>query len=303
MNLSEAILARTDLLAAEDASHFAHVGQVPGLCIGFVPGVMPDKWFNRWKERYGALAPLTEVALDEAKGLAALDAFADMVIVRADDEPAAGDRQKYHAIELYREQLVVIMPQDHLLTVLDEVPVEDLAEEFLLQNPAEVPEWEAASAAFRAVNPRHLPEMQHRKDAVELVAAGVGLLVAPLSVARFYHRKDLTHRPVIGLGERPVLLCWKRETRESERETVFQDFIGITRGRTATSNRGSDSKEVALEKQRREKEKAKRQRQASNRRREQEDRKKRNARKNGNLRQRQGQKKTAKGAGKTTRKA
>lgn len=302
MTLRETILSRPDLLIDEETARYEHVTDRPGICIGFVPGVMPGKWFGRWKERYSALTPLTEVALGEGRALDALDAYADMVMLRPEDEPGALDKKKYHALELYREQLVVVLPKEHILTVLDEVPVDDLAEELLLQDPAEVPAWAEVSAEHRAANPRPLPEMRHRKDAIELVAAGLGLLIVPLSLARFYHRKDLVHRPVTGLdgdttpelgtsaAERPVLLVWKREAREDEREAVLQDFVGITRGRTAASQRGTDSKEAALEKQRRQKEEEKRKRQAANKRRENEDRKKRNARKNGNLRQYQAQK-------------
>ncbi|MGH1977144.1 LysR substrate-binding domain-containing protein [Rothia sp. L_38] len=304
MTLSELILARPDLLVDDQTARYEHVGQIPGLCVGFVPGVMPGKWFNRWRERYSALAPLTDVALGEGRGLQALEAFADMVLVRAEDEPAARDKKRYHAIELYRETPVVVLPKDHVLTVLETVPLAELAEEFLLQSPDEVPEWRDLSADYRAENPRPLPQMRHRADAIELVATGLGLLVVPMSVARFYHRKDLTYRPVEGLGEYPVLLVWKREAREDAREQVIQDFVGITRGRTAASQRGSDSREVALEKQRREKEEAKRKRAAANKRREAEDRKKRNAQKNGNLRQYQAQKGgrgSAKGSGRGSR--
>ncbi|MDO4822109.1 MAG: LysR family transcriptional regulator substrate-binding protein [Rothia sp. (in: high G+C Gram-positive bacteria)] len=304
MTLSELILARPDLLVDDQTARYEHVGQIPGLCVGFVPGVMPGKWFNRWRERYSALAPLTDVALGEGRGLQALEAFADMVLVRAEDEPAARDKKRYHAIELYRETPVVVLPKDHLLTVLESVPLAELAEEFLLQNPDEVPEWRDLSADYRAENPRPLPQMRHRADAVELVAAGLGLLLVPMSVARFYHRKDLTYRPVEGVEDYPVLLVWKREVREDVREQVIQDFVGITRGRTAASQRGSDSREVALEKQRREKEEAKRKRAAANKRREAEDRKKRNAQKSGNLRQYQAQKGgkvSAKGSGRGSR--
>lgn len=304
MTLSELILARPDLLVDDQTARYEHVGQIPGLCVGFVPGVMPGKWFNRWRERYSALAPLTDVALGEGRGLQALEAFADMVLVRAEDEPAARDKKRYHAIELYRETPVVVLPKDHLLTVLESVPLAELAEEFLLQNPDEVPEWRDLSADYRAENPCPLPQMRHRADAVELVAAGLGLLLVPMSVARFYHRKDLTYRPVEGVEDYPVLLVWKREVREDVREQVIQDFVGITRGRTAASQRGSDSREVALEKQRREKEEAKRKRAAANKRREAEDRKKRNAQKSGNLRQYQAQKGgkgSAKGSGRGSR--
>lgn len=291
MTISEAILARPDLLVDDAADRYEKVGQVPGLCVGYVPGVMPGKWFNRWKERYSALAPLTDVALAEACGLEALDVFADMVLVRAEEEPAARDKKRYHAIELYRETPVVILPKDHLLTVLESVPVADLTEEFLLQDPAEVPTWAQASASYRQENPRPLPAMRHRADAIELVAAGLGLVVAPMSVARFYHRKDLTYRPLEGVEDYAVLLVWKRDPgREDAREQIIQDFVGITRGRTAASNRGSDSREVALDKQRRAKEEAKRKRAAANKKREAEDRKRRNARKNGTLRQYQAQK-------------
>lgn len=288
--LSEAILSHSDLLVDEHTDRYDQVGKVPGLCVGFVPGVMPSKWFNRWRERYSALAPLTDVALGENKGLAALDAFADMVLVRAEDEPLARDKNLYHAIELYREVPVVVLPKDHLLTVLETVTVADLAEEFLLQDPEEIPGWEHTEQTRAVQESRPLPTMRHKADAVELVAAGLGLLVVPMSVARFYHRKDVTYRPVEGLEEYPVLLVWKRQLREEERETVIQDFVGITRGRTAASHRGSDTRETALEKQRREKEEAKRKRQAANKRREAEDRKKRNAQRNGNLRQFQTQK-------------
>ena len=49
--------------------------------------------------------------------------FAHMSIVRPDREPASTDGEKYHSIRLYEELPVVILPVDHVLTVLDEVPV------------------------------------------------------------------------------------------------------------------------------------------------------------------------------------
>lgn len=294
MILSESILAHPDLLVEGYTERYAHLDKVQGLCVGFVPGIMPSKWFNRWRERYSALVPLTDVALGERKGLAALEAFADMVLIRGEDEPAAHDKTLYHAIELYRETPVVILPKDHILTLLDAVPADDLAEENLLQDLSEIPGWKHTEQAQKTQESQPLPPMRDRAEAVELVAAGLGLLVVPMSVARFYHRKDLTYRPVEGLDDYPVLLVWKRQLREEHEEVVIQDFVGITRGRTATSHRGSDTRETAVEKQRREKEEAKRKRQVANKRREASDRKRRHAQKSGNLRQFQASK-----AGKT----
>ena len=215
--------------------------------------------------------------------------FAHMSIVRPDREPASTDGEKYHSIRLYEELPVVILPVDHVLTVLDEVPVEELAEEFLLQPASDIPAYEEVSRAWRENAGRIVPEGLTDKETIELVAAGVGLYIVPMSIARFYHRKDLTYRPVAGLDTYPVHLVWPRapkgEPRSEELEALLQDFIGIVRGRTATSDRGSETRQARAERVAAEKTKAKAKARAANARREARDKKRANAKKNGNARQ------------------
>ena len=215
--------------------------------------------------------------------------FAHMSIVRPDREPASTDSEKYHSIRLYEELPVVILPVDHVLTVLDEVPVEELAEEFLLQPASDIPAYEEVSRAWRESAGRIVPEGLSDKETIELVAAGVGLYIVPMSIARFYHRKDLTYRPVAGLDTYPVHLVWPRapkgEPRSEELEALLQDFIGIVRGRTATSDRGSETRQARAERVAAEKAKAKAKARAANARREARDKKRANAKKNGNARQ------------------
>ena len=215
--------------------------------------------------------------------------FAHMSIVRPDREPASTDGEKYHSIRLYEELPVVILPVDHVLTVLDEVPVEELAEEFLLQPASDIPAYEEVSRAWRENAGRIVPEGLTDKETIELVAAGVGLYIVPMSIARFYHRKDLTYRPVAGLDTYPVHLVWPRapkgEPRSEELEALLQDFIGIVRGRTATSDRGSETRQARAERIAAEKAKAKAKARAANARREARDKKRANAKKNGNARQ------------------
>ena len=215
--------------------------------------------------------------------------FAHMSIVRPDREPASADGEKYHSIRLYEELPVVILPVDHVLTVLDEVPVEELAEEFLLQPASDIPAYEEVSRAWRESAGRIVPEGLTDKETIELVAAGVGLYIVPMSIARFYHRKDLTYRPVAGLDTYPVHLVWPRapkgEPRSEELEALLQDFIGIVRGRTATSDRGSETRQARAERVAAEKAKAKAKARAANARREARDKKRANAKKNGNARQ------------------
>lgn len=215
--------------------------------------------------------------------------FAHMSIVRPDREPASADGEKYHSIRLYEELPVVILPVDHVLTVLDEVPVEELAEEFLLQPASNIPAYEEVSRAWRESAGRIVPEGLTDKETIELVAAGVGLYIVPMSIARFYHRKDLTYRPVAGLDLYPVHLVWPRapkgEPRSEELEALLQDFIGIVRGRTATSERGSETRQARAERIAAEKAKEKAKARAANARREARDKKRANAKKNGNARQ------------------
>ena len=227
-------------------------------------------------------APIARKAVPE-------NPFAHMSIVRPDREPASTDGEKYHSIRLYEELPVVILPVDHVLTVLDEVPVEELAEEFLLQPASDIPAYEEVSRAWRENAGRIVPEGLTDKETIELVAAGVGLYIVPMSIARFYHRKDLTYRPVAGLDLYPVHLVWPRapkgEPRSEELEALLQDFIGIVRGRTATSDRGSETRQARAERVAAEKAKAKAKARAANARREARDKKRANAKKNGNARQ------------------
>lgn len=299
------------------------------LRVSYVPAIMPGKWFNRWHERYGDRVQLAEVPVREARGLDSLhqdlclinpaepvaeegtaaseapaevtehapierqdvpeNPFAHMSIVRPDREPASIDGEKYHSIRLYEELPVVILPVDHVLTVLDEVPVEELAEEFLLQPASDIPAYEEVSRTWRESAGRIVPEGLTDKETIELVAAGVGLYIVPMSIARFYHRKDLTYRPVAGLDTYPVHLVWPRapkgEPRSEELEALLQDFIGIVRGRTATSDRGSETRQARAERVAAEKAKAKAKARAANARREARDKKRANAKKNGNARQ------------------
>ena len=227
-------------------------------------------------------APIARKAVPE-------NPFAHMSIVRPDREPASTDGEKYHSIRLYEELPVVILPVDHVLTVLDEVPVEELAEEFLLQPASDIPAYEEVSRAWRESAGRIVPEGLTDKETIELVAAGVGLYIVPMSIARFYHRKDLTYRPVAGLDVYPEHLVWPRapkgEPRSEELEALLQDFIGIVRGRTATSERGSETRQARAERIAAEKAKEKAKARAANARREARDKKRANAKKNGNARQ------------------
>ncbi|MFF9101143.1 LysR substrate-binding domain-containing protein [Streptomyces rubrogriseus] len=195
----------------------------PSFRLAYVPGVTPDKWVRIWNERLPDVPlALTQVPAAEAAGVL-LGGDADAGLVRL---PV--DRTALSAIPLYTETTVVLVPRDHLVTAADEVTVGDIADEIVLHPLDDVLDWE------RLPGRPALERPATTADAVELVAAGIGVLLVPLSLARLHHRKDLTYRTVADAPESSVALSWPEDAHTDR----VEDFIGIVRGRTVNSTRG-----------------------------------------------------------------
>jgi DNA-binding transcriptional LysR family regulator len=187
--------------------------------VGFVTGATPEKWAGVWRERYPRealeLVPVTEAEQEPMLR----DESLDMALVRL---PV--DRDGLHVIPLYDEVPVVVASQDHLVSAADEVTLADLADEQLVR---------PHRSGWRPHVPQlDWPEMTER-EAVETVAAGTGVVIVPMSVARLHHRKDVVHRPVTDLAPTSVALAWL-VARDDERA---QRFVGVVRGRSARSSR------------------------------------------------------------------
>ncbi|MEU1018522.1 LysR substrate-binding domain-containing protein [Streptomyces sp. NPDC005900] len=195
----------------------------PSFRLAYVPGVTPAKWVRIWNERLPDV-PLTLLQVSAAEAPDVLrTGGADAGFVRL---PI--DRTDLSAIPLYTETTVVVVPKDHVVTAVEEVSREDLAGEVVLHPLDETLEWERRPG---------LPALERpatTEDAIELVAAGIGVLLVPQSLARLHHRKDLTYRPVTDAPESRVALSWP----EAETTDLVEDFIGIVRGRTVNSSRG-----------------------------------------------------------------
>lgn len=185
--------------------------------LGFVTGATPDKWARVFRDRAGALELVPVEEHEQEAGVR--DGTLDMVLARL---PV--DRDGLHCIPLYEEVPVAVMGVEHVATVVEELTTEDLAGEQLV-----LPErsgWVPRAAQL------DWPSMSV-KEAVETVAAGTGVVVVPMSIARLHHRKDVTHRPVTDLPTTKVGLVWRTDHDDDR----VQTFIGVVRGRTANSSR------------------------------------------------------------------
>lgn len=211
------------------------------LTLGYVPGATPAKWSRTWAQRH----PDTPLTL---RAVAAADAAAD---VRAGTVDVAllrlpADTSALAVIPLYEEIIVAVVPADHLLSAADEISAADLDGEPVLLPLDDVVAWADAPGT----------PTDHRPDtteaAMELVAAGMGVLIVPQSLARLYHRRDLTYRPISDGPTCSVALAF----REGSQSALIEEFTGIVRGRTPGSSRGQSqpapkrtAREKALAKQ------------------------------------------------------
>ena len=195
------------------------------LRLGVFAGASPGIWVDRWRERLPDV-PLDLVPTEAADQERALRAGeVDAALVRL---PV--DRDGLHVIPLYEETTVVAFSSDSSLAAADELTFDDLSGEILfvprddVLGPLDIP----------GVLPAQGPRVETTADAVETVAAGVGIVILPLSLVRMHRRRDVAHRPLVGAPTSAVALAWLIDSTSPEIEAL----VGIVRGRTARSSRG-----------------------------------------------------------------
>lgn len=186
-------------------------GAMPdALRIAFVPGVMPEKWFRRYRERTNL--PLTGFA-DDAPLTSLADGRARMALVRG--EPEDDD---LHRVRLYEEAPGVAVEKEHVLSVTKATDVaarEDLADDLVL---------------LESTDPAEVREM------LQVVATGAGIVLAPRPLLRALNARGVMHRDIEAApGAQPtaIWLTWLKELDDD----VTQEFVGIVRGRREGSRR------------------------------------------------------------------
>jgi DNA-binding transcriptional LysR family regulator len=189
------------------------------LRVAFVTGTTPDKWARAWRERRRERLVLVPVTEDEQEAVVRRGEV-DLALVRL---PV--DTDGLHRVRLYDELPVVVAGHEHLVAAAHTVTLADLADEQLVRPHASGWRPEAEQLPW--------PPMSER-EAIETVAAGTGVVLVPMSVARLYHRKDVVQREVTDLAPSTIALVW----RQARDDDVTQAFVGVVKGRTANTSRG-----------------------------------------------------------------
>ena len=136
--------------------------------------------------------------------------------------------ESLHLITLYDEVPVVVASAESHLMAVDHLTADDLVGEVLITPRDDV----LGELDLPTLTPNFAP-LETTMDAIATVAAGAGIVVVPMSLARLHQRKDVDYRPLLAGPTSTVALAWPRDRTTADIET----FVGIVRGRTANSSR------------------------------------------------------------------
>ncbi|APT93748.1 LysR family transcriptional regulator [Corynebacterium phocae] len=198
------------------------------LTVAFVTGTEPAKWFERYRALAGREVTLDTANADDALGQVLLGQ-ADLALARVPDSRIT---EAFHIVRLYDEEPGVAVPKDSVFAELGEaVHPRDIEDEIVnYQIPPD------ASVDVVAV-----------RDALQIVAANVGVAVAPRPLLKVLAKKQVVPLGLRVLEDHPrtsIALVWSKDSDSEE----IQSFVGVCRGRKSSSSRGPVEKLSAREK-------------------------------------------------------
>ncbi|MBF6196258.1 LysR substrate-binding domain-containing protein [Nocardia implantans] len=139
---------------------------------------------------------------------ALIGATVDCVFVAETAAPPAS----VQAIALWREDAIVVLPDDHRLASRELLHVDDLLGETFVttEDPATSERWLAGISPGGAP-PKTLPAASTLDEALDLCGAGMGINIAGSFAPDTYARKGIRFIPLEGVPPRTTYLCLRRE--------------------------------------------------------------------------------------------
>lgn len=218
------------------ASAVAPVEALPTIQLGFVRGVAPSKWADRWARAVPEQAlELVPVDLHEvATARETLDLLLERVPHGVSPIGSNDLIRTRHAMQLYEEKVALVIPADHELAKRESVDLDELALVNLIDHPDHLAQWPKAQ---EWKDPSWMPK--NAKKTLELVATGLGGALMAQPLARHLSEKR-SHAVVPVVDGATSLLpgteIWATWRVERDGNDV-QHLVGVLRGRTARSSR------------------------------------------------------------------
>jgi DNA-binding transcriptional LysR family regulator len=214
---------------AIQSAHRTHTGESGRLVIGFSQSAAPEV-LPRILRRYHALYPKVVVDLVEIvsikNGESLMESALSVALVRS---PTFLSRELFCFETIQQERFVVALPDSHRLAKQKSVRIKTLASEPLIVPPLR-PGWGYADSMFQifrdyGIVPRIAQESIGALAMVTLVAGGLGIALAPASLANF-SLPGVTYRPIKGpCRTSDLTLVWRRDSRAS----TVRAFLEVVR--------------------------------------------------------------------------
>ncbi|WP_406011943.1 LysR substrate-binding domain-containing protein [Streptomyces sp. NBC_00984] len=139
---------------------------------------------------------------------------------------------------VHTEPRVVGLPSGHALAGRDEISVLDVGDEPLMlteRAPRAWVDWRAVNPRPDGSSPRWGPTNDNAEEMLEQVAEGSAICFAPMTMARYYARPDLSWVPLTDVEPLRTVLAWVDGTDNN----LVRGFARVVRELAAGARTGS----------------------------------------------------------------
>jgi DNA-binding transcriptional LysR family regulator len=242
--LPQARLTLAQAERAKRAAQRAAQGEVGRLRVGFVDAATYSDALPDVLGFFRMHLPQIGVSLFEMDSAQQEDALREGRIDVGIMQRPPADADRWLAIEeVYRDTLILALPQGHRLARKPRIAMEDLRPEafVLLFRSADPELWDSIIARCRAADfsPRVIQEAGAWHTLAGVVSAGVGVAFVPRSLA-LIKRPGVVYRPVRGFAvELTLHAAWKRGDRSPVRERFVTALRALVAEEAAGRSRAS----------------------------------------------------------------
>ncbi len=219
---AQQVLDRLDL--ARRKTQQAGRGELGQMAISFVSSAMYSvlpPWLRRFRQRY----PQVALTLQEATGAKQIEGLLSHQLDLGFVRPPLEQSTSLNSQTIWREPLLVALPEGHTLSAQARVSIQDLAHEgFILSMRASAPELYDNIISFCAqagFSPKAVQTAAQLQTVLGLVAAQMGVAILP-AAAQKLRREGVCYRPFVEPAPMAeLMMIWRKE----EESVIFKNFL------------------------------------------------------------------------------
>ena len=138
--------------------------------------------------------------------------------------------EQYGFLELCRDEFVAVLPSNHMLTVLDPIPVDKLKNETFILLDKDTRIDLACHDLFQAggFTPKIRYQGRRPENIIGFVSMGMGISLLMRRHAEFFKTPQITIRDISPTTNSRICLIWKKNRALSPAATAFLHFLQTT---------------------------------------------------------------------------